>query len=252
MNHSGKVDQDDIVRARNVLLASGHRTPGEEVDAYRVLAQVSPASYLPLLARALQRLSYDTSTGKKHVASLALCEEAVAVARSIDPTEPSRADALYRALDSYQSELYGLGRRAEGLAMRAEMLDIGRAQAELSGDPVVKGLHKWAAGLSEAGRYAEAADAMTELVAAILPNGPGSGGLAWTLMEWIAALHDAGRSGETLAAFETLVSMEADEAANDRGSMACHLYSLIGYALILDTYGRGSRQPSYGKRHSPC
>ncbi|MEU8942735.1 hypothetical protein OG590_33925 [Streptomyces goshikiensis] len=241
MNHSGKVDQDDIVRARNVLLASGHRTPREEVDAYRVLAQVSPASYLPLLARALQRLSYDTSTGKKHVASLALCEEAVAVARSIDPTEPSRADALYRALDSCQSELYGLGRRAEGLAMRAEMLDIGRAQAELSGDPVVKGLHKWAAGLSEAGRYAEAADAMTELVAAILPNGPGSGGLAWTLMEWIAALHDAGRSGETLAAFETLVSMEADEAANDRGSMACHLYSLIGYALILDTYGRGEQ-----------
>ncbi|MFI8887959.1 hypothetical protein [Streptomyces sp. NPDC053813] len=241
MNHSGKVDQDDIMRARNVLLASGRRTPREEVDAYRVLAQVSPASYLPLLARALQRLSYDTGTGKKHAACLALCEEAVAAARAIDPAEPARADVLYGALNSCQRELYDLGRRAAGLAMRAEMLAMGRAQAERSGDLVVKGLHEWAAGLSGEGRYAEAADAMTELVAAILPNGPGDGSLAWSLLEWIAALHDAGRSGEALAAFGTLVSTEAVEAANDRVPMACHLYSLIGYAQMLDTHGRGEQ-----------
>ncbi|MEU5539120.1 hypothetical protein [Streptomyces sp. NPDC020362] len=241
MNHSGKVDQDDIVRARNVLLASGRRTPREEVDAYRVLAQVSPASYLPRLARALQRLSYDSGSGEKHASSLALCEEAVAVARSIDPAEPARADVLYGALDTCQRELYTVSRHAEGLAMRAEMLAISRAQAELSGKPVVKGLREWAAGLSEEGRYAEAADAMTELVAAILPDGPGSGGLAWSLLDWVAALHDAGRSSEALAAFETLVSMEAAEAANDRGPMACHLYSLIGYAQMLDTHGRGEQ-----------
>ncbi|MFE4539064.1 hypothetical protein ACFRKB_29045 [Streptomyces scopuliridis] len=241
MNHSGKVDQDDIVRARNVLLASGRRTPREEVDAYRVLAQVSPASYLPLLAKALQRLSYDAGSGTRHASSLALCEEAVTVARSIDPAEPARADVLYEALSTCQRELYSLGRRAEGLAMRAEMLAIGRAQAELSGDSVVRGLHEWAAGLSEEGRYAEAADAMTELVAAILPDGPRSGALAWSLLEWIAALHNAGRSGEALAAFKTLVSMEAAEAANDRGPMACHLYSLIGYAQMLDTHGRGEQ-----------
>ncbi|OKI43987.1 hypothetical protein A6A29_35275 [Streptomyces sp. TSRI0281] len=229
------------MRARNVLLASGRRTPREEVDAYRVLAQVSPASYLPLLAKALQRLSYDSSSGKKHPACLALHEEAVAAARSIDPAEPVRADVLYGALNTCQRELYSLGRRAEGLALRAEMLAIGRAQAELSGTSVVKGLHEWAAGLSDEGRYAEAADAMTELVAAILPNGPSSGALAWSLLDWIAALHDAGRSGEALAAFETLVGMEAAEAANDRGPMACHLYSLIGYAQMLDTHGRGEQ-----------
>lgn len=228
------------MRARNVLLASGRRTPREEVDAYRVLAQVSPASYLPLLARALQRLSYDTSRGRTHPDSLALCEEAVAVARSMDTAVTARADVLYEALDSCQRELYAVGRRAEGLAMRAEMLAIGRAQAEPSGAPVA-GLSKWAAGLSEEGRYAEAADAMTELVAAILPHGPASGGLAWSLLEWIAALHDAGRSGEALAAFETLVSMEAAEAANGRGPIACHLYSLIGYAQMLDAYGRGEQ-----------
>ncbi|MGW5849902.1 hypothetical protein ACWFQ8_18450 [Streptomyces sp. NPDC055254] len=241
MNQRGKADQDDIMRARNVLLASGRRTPREEVDAYRVLAQVSPASYLPLLARALQRLSYDTGSGKKPAACLALREEAVAAARSIDPAEPARADVLYEALNTCQRELYSLGRRADGLALRAEMLAIGRAQAELAGEPVVQGLREWAAGLSEEGRYAEAADAMTELVAAILPHGLGSGGLAWSLLDWIAALHDAGRSSEALAAFEALVSMEAAEAASDRDSMACHLYSLIGYAQMLDTHGRGER-----------
>ncbi|MFF1417177.1 hypothetical protein [Streptomyces sp. NPDC058280] len=241
MNHSGKVDQDDIMRARNVLLASGRRTPREEVDAYRVLAQVSPAAYLPRLAKALQRLSYDSGSGQRHPACLALREEAVAAARAINPAEPARADLLYEALDTCQRELYTLGRRAEGLAMRAEMLSIGRAQAELSGSPAVRGLRDWAAGLSEEGRYAEAADALTEWVAAILPDGPDSGGLAWSLLEWIAALDDADRPGEALAAFETLVSMEAVEAANDRGPMACHLYSLIGYAQLLDTCGRGEQ-----------
>lgn len=241
MDHTGKVDQDDIVRARNVLLASGRRTAREEVDAYRVLARVSPASYLPLLSRALLRLSYDSGSGTKHPASLALHEEAVAAARSIDPAEPTRADALYAALAACQTDLYDLGRRAEGLAMRAEMLALGRARAERSGTLVVRGLGEWATGLSEEGRYAEAADAMTELVAAVLPAGPRSGALAWSLLEWIAALRDAGRSDEALAGFEILVRTEAAGAAENPDLMACHLYSLIGYARLLDTYGRGAR-----------
>ncbi|WP_392842626.1 hypothetical protein [Streptomyces sp. LN500] len=108
MNLSGTVDQDDIVRARTVLLASGRRTPREEVDAYRVLAQVSPVSYLPRLVKALQRLSYDTSAGERHAACLALREETVAAARAIDPAEPARGDLLYEALDSCQRELYTL------------------------------------------------------------------------------------------------------------------------------------------------
>ncbi|WP_233289710.1 hypothetical protein [Streptomyces microflavus] len=173
--------------------------------------------------------------------SLALCEEAVAAARSSDPAETAWADVLYRALDSCQRQLYMAGRRAEGLAVRAEMLAIGRAQAEVTGHSEVRGLEDWAAGLSEEGRYAEAADVMTELVTAMLPRGRRSGALAWSLLEWIAALHDAGRSGEALAAFETLVGMEAAEAANDNGPMACHLHSLIGYARMLDTHGRGEQ-----------
>ncbi|WP_055526157.1 hypothetical protein [Streptomyces graminilatus] len=229
------------MRARNILLASGHRTPHEEVRAYRVLAQVSPASYLPLLARALQDLSYNPIARKPHPAALALCEEAVAAARAIGPAEPGRADVLYRALDSCQHELYNVGRRTEGFAMRAEMLAIGRAQAELSGDPRVDGLSIWAAGLSEEGRYAEAADALTEWVAAILPGGPGTADLTWSLLEWIATLDAAGRPAEALAAFETLVGIEAVEAARRSDAVACHLFSLIGYARMLDAHGQGER-----------
>ncbi|WP_243878758.1 hypothetical protein [Streptomyces sp. KS 21] len=105
------------------------------------------------MAKALQRLSHDTGSGKRHASALALCEEAVAAARSIDPAEPARADVLYDALNTCQRELYTVGRRADGLTMRAEMLAISRAQAELSGDPLVKGLHEWAAGLSEEGSF---------------------------------------------------------------------------------------------------
>ncbi|MFE6773980.1 hypothetical protein ACFVFD_33900 [Streptomyces fimicarius] len=237
MNQWGKVDQDDIVRARNVLLASGRRTLREEVDAYRVLAQVSPAAYLPLLSRKLQHLSYGDSDAWRP-SSLELCEEAVEAARRIDPAEPARADVLYQALRSCQRELYRRGRRTEGLALRAEMLAISRAQAERSGKPVAKGLSEWAAGLSEEGRYAEAADAMDELVAALLPEGPQDGALAWSLMQWIAALHDAGRSGEARAAFEQFVAMEAAEAARRRGPVICHIHALIGYVRMLDLHGR--------------
>ncbi|MFI5759916.1 hypothetical protein ACIA8F_03125 [Streptomyces sp. NPDC051563] len=240
MDHSGKVDQDDIVRARNVLLSSGRLYPRDKVDAYRVLAQVSPAAYLPLLARALQHLSYQG--GRVHPAALALCEEAVAAARAIDPAEPARGDVLYEALDTCQRELYRAGRRAEGLAMRAEMLAIGRAQAERTGEPSAAGLSRWAAGLSEEGRYAEAADAMTELVAVLLPDGFRSGALAWSLLEWTAVLHEAGRSGEALDAYETLLGMQAVEAAgNDRDRSTARLHTLIGYARMLDAHGRDER-----------
>lgn len=59
----------------------------------------------------------------------------------------NHSDVLYETLNTLQRELYTLGRRAEGLVMRAEMLAIGCAQVELSGDPVVEKLHEWAAGL---------------------------------------------------------------------------------------------------------
>ncbi|MFJ9545477.1 hypothetical protein [Streptomyces erythrochromogenes] len=241
MDHSGKVDQDDVVRARSILLASEPLRARDEVDAYRILARVSPASYLPPLSRALRGLSYDSSTGRKHPECLALCEEALAAARAVDPADPARAGVLYAALDACQRELYDLGRHTEGLAMHAEMLSMDRARDRAAGRPAVSGLHGWAAALSEAGRYAEAADAMTELVTVILPAGPDDGDLAWVLLDGIAALHDAGRPAEVLDAFEVLVGVQAAEPADHRGAVACRLHALIGYSLMLDTYGRGER-----------
>ncbi len=221
MDITGTVDQDDITRARTILLASGRRTPYEEVYAYRVLARVGPAAYLPRLVRALHALSSERGHGsgycERPAARLALLEEAVAAARAVDPAEPGRAQLLHQALDFCQRDLYAMGRRAEGLALRAEMLAVGRAQAAADGGPVSQGVREWAAGLSEEGRCAEAVELLGELVAASLPDGPGEGTLAWLLLEWIGALHDAGRADEALAAFEGLVTMEAAEAAADRG-----------------------------------
>ncbi|MET9051140.1 hypothetical protein ABZW50_08305 [Streptomyces bacillaris] len=253
MDISGTVDQDDIMRARTILLGSGRRTPYEEVDAYRVLARVGPAAYLPRLVRALHDLSYERVHGsgrsggpgagfhEQPMARLALLEEAVAAARAVDPAEPGRAQLLYQALDFCQRDLYAMGRRAEGLALRAEMLAIGRAQAAADGGPVSWGVRGWAAGISEEGRCAEAADLLGELVATALPSGPGEGTLAWLLLEWIGALHDAGRADEALAAFEGLVTMEAAEAAADRGPVVVHAHALIGYARMLGARGRDER-----------
>ncbi|MBL1098633.1 hypothetical protein [Streptomyces coffeae] len=238
MDYTVTVDHDDILRARKVLLASGRRTTREEADAYRILARVNPAAYLPRLVSSLHQLSYDRLYDTRHQTRLALLEEAVAAARAIDPAEPARPDVLYRALDAYQGQLYTLGRRAEGLAVRAEMVAVGREQAAASGDRAVKGLSVWAAGLCEEGRYSEAADALTEWVAAIRPKGSRSGAFAWSLLEWVGALDAAGRSGEALAAFEELVRLEAADVATDRGPMACHLYTLIRYAQMLDIRGR--------------
>ncbi|MFH9575824.1 hypothetical protein [Streptomyces sp. NPDC017230] len=234
-----QVDQDDIVRARNILLASGRRSPREEVDAYRVLVQVSPAVYLPRLARALRQLGHDRCYDDRPEARLALFEEAVAVARAVDPAQSSRADLLYEALDWCQWQLYEVGRRAEGLVLRGEMLSIGRARAESPGGGAVRGLdHPWATGLSEEGRYAEAADALTESVARQRSAGRGEDGFAWTVLQWIAALDAAGRPAEALTAMRELVDMKATQAANDRGPMACHLYVLIRYAQMLDSAAR--------------
>lgn len=111
---------------------------------------------------------------------------------------------------------------------------------------MVRGLDVQAPGPSEEGRYSETADAETERVEAILPDGPRDGTPARSLLEWTADLRDAG-TGEALAAFGTLVRSEVSEAANNRRPMACHLQPLIGYAQMLDTFGRG--EPAALARH---
>ncbi|MEO3975567.1 hypothetical protein [Streptomyces sp. CAU 1734] len=188
MENSAGVDQHDVLRARMILLASGRRTPREEVDAYRVLARVSPAAYLPLLSRALRRLSRDRHHHGRPEIRLLPHEETPAAARAVGPALPARADVRYEALDGYQRELYAAGRRAEGLAPRAEMLALGRERRREAGEPVVRGLREWANGCSEAGRRAEAADALTEHTADLRARGAHGA----SLPEWAAAPDAAG------------------------------------------------------------
>ncbi|WP_404867934.1 hypothetical protein ACI1MP_05985 [Kitasatospora griseola] len=241
MNPSPTIDQDDVLRARTKLLAATGPTRREEVEAYRVLAQVNPATHLPRLVDALLSLSYDHGLRDSHPLRLALCEEAVAAARAIDPGTPDREKLLFRAFLLCHRELYALGRRAEGLAMLAEMVAMERSWGELSKVPAVSALHLWATALAEEGRRAEAADALAEWVAAIRPLRPDFDTLARPLAEWAATLADAGRIDEALAAFEVLVGLDAGEDADDRGPLACHFYALVRYAELLDGCGHAER-----------
>ncbi|MFG3253426.1 hypothetical protein [Streptomyces sp. NPDC048172] len=192
-------------------------------------------------ANALIALSMERGYDARHEARLALYEEALGAARALDPADPARVPLLYRVLDHRQRELYLLGRRSEGLATRAEMAAV---------RPAPRGLRTWAAGLADAGRYAEAADVLTEWVAELWEEGAESGALAWALLDRIAALDAAGRPGEALAACAELVGLEVERSADSRGAMACHLHALILHAHMLDARGRDSE--ATGVRREAC
>lgn len=156
MNSPGNVDQDKVLRARTMLLGSGELSHQQEVDAYRTLAQVSPLSYLPRLARAL--LMVGDQLRDKPETELALYAEAVAAARAIGETEPKRTELLMEVLDAYQRQLYATGRQAEAIEVREEMARTGAAafEAGLVSDPLC-GRHS-AEALADYGE----ADALTQ------------------------------------------------------------------------------------------
>ncbi|WP_406390693.1 hypothetical protein [Streptomyces sp. NBC_00887] len=89
MNYAENVDHDAVLRARMLLLGSGRITIDEEIDAYRVLARVSPAVYLPRLASELVTYGYRELQDPE--LRLALRTEAAAAARAMDRAEPRRA-----------------------------------------------------------------------------------------------------------------------------------------------------------------
>ncbi|MDQ1007523.1 hypothetical protein QFZ82_002008 [Streptomyces sp. V4I23] len=163
--HAETIDHDAVLRARTALLGCGTLSPHQEADACRTLSAVSPPAYLPRLVRALLRVSYER--GAHLETCLSVCAEAVAAARRLDGMEPGRAELLVDALDAYQRQLYGLGRRAEGLSIREEMARVGRRAFETGqvASPVY-GLGPLATGLAEEGRHGEAADLCGRIVAA--------------------------------------------------------------------------------------
>ncbi|MFE7098158.1 hypothetical protein [Streptomyces erythrochromogenes] len=124
MNHTAHISHDAVLRARVALLGSQALTVRQEVAAYRVLAQVSPLAYLPLLARALCTYSRQEFTDQPGTA-LALRAEAVAAARRMHALEAGRAPLLIVVLRAYRVQLAVMGRQEEVEAVEREIALLG-------------------------------------------------------------------------------------------------------------------------------
>ncbi|MET7733403.1 hypothetical protein ABZT02_18820 [Streptomyces sp. NPDC005402] len=238
MDHSEKVDQDAVLRARTMLLGSGRLELGRQVEAYRVLSAVSPLTYLPKLAEALLSLGYAHEIRNLPEAQLAHRIEAVTVARAVDKGDPKRTELLVRSLDAYRHQLYFLGRRAEGFAVCEEMAEAGRSGFALGQvrSPLY-GHGRLVVALAEEGRYREAAEWCQKMVRP--EQGQQSAELSfWDMVEWVAALDAAGCHEAAVEVFAELVSDTRARCAEDRTSMATLTWELVHHAGMLDAVGR--------------
>ncbi|MFF3677805.1 hypothetical protein ACFYYS_27995 [Streptomyces sp. NPDC002120] len=123
MTHTAHPSHDAVLRARVALLGSQALPVRQEVAAYRVLAQVSPLAYLPLLPHALYEYSRMEFAHLPETA-LALLAEGVAAGRRIHSMEPGRAPVLVRALLRYRQQLILMGREAEVDAVDQEIARV--------------------------------------------------------------------------------------------------------------------------------
>jgi hypothetical protein len=237
MDHSEKVDQDAVLRARTMLLGSGRLALGRQVEAYRVLSAVSPLTYLPKLAEALLSYGYAQEIRDMPEAQLALHTEAAAAARAVDTGNPKKTELLVRALDACRYQLYVLGRRAEGFAVCEEMAEAGRSGFALGQVPSPFSWHgRLVVVLAEEGRYREAAEWRGEMVRS---EGKESAEPSfWSMVEWVAALDGAGLHEAAVGAFTELVGRTRTECAGDRTSMAILTWVLVHQAGMLDAVGR--------------
>ncbi|MFF4422976.1 hypothetical protein ACFY04_19710 [Streptomyces sp. NPDC001549] len=121
MTYSAHASHDAVLRARVALLGSQTLPARQEVAAYRVLVQVSPPAYLPLLAEALYEYSRQDFAHLPETA-LALRAEAVAAARRMYAMEPARDLLLIKALDRYREQLVLMDRKEELVAVEREMV----------------------------------------------------------------------------------------------------------------------------------
>ncbi len=223
-----------------MLLESGRPSVARQVEAYRVLAVVSPLTYMPKLAQALMSASYEREIRDLPEAKLAWGAEAVAAARRVDEGEPKRTELLVRVLDSYRFDLYEVGRRAEGLAVCEEMAEAGRWGFEHGQvEHPAYGHGPLAVVLAEEGRHAEAAEICGRLVDGWRPLTPGDNSF-WSLVEWTAALEAAGRHEAALDAFAELVENTRAEVAAESTALAMQIWQLAYLAGMLDTAGRHS------------
>lgn len=233
MNHSENVDHDAVLRARTMLLGSDRPSLSQEVQAYRVLARVSPAAYLPKLVRALVSYGYEVGDKGGLEPRLALHAEAAAAGRRIDVGEPNRTELLCRALDVYQRTLLSAGRRAEAFAVGEEMAEVGRLGFE-RGQVASPGYGegRLAQVLAEEGRHAEAAELCGRYALSRRPEVS-----FWTTVEWAAELDAAGRPEEALAAFTELVDDTRSGAEVDTSPLATLVWELVHRSRMFDAAG---------------
>lgn len=124
MNPMANINHDAVLRARVALLGSQALPVRQQVAAYRVLAQVSPLAYLPLLAVALYDYSRQDFAHLPETA-LALRAESVAAARRMYGLEPGRVELLVAALAAYKEQLVLMGRAEEAGAVDEEIAVLG-------------------------------------------------------------------------------------------------------------------------------
>ncbi|MFE0648318.1 hypothetical protein ACFVZH_06990 [Streptomyces sp. NPDC059534] len=234
MNHSENVDHDAVLRARTMLLGSDRPSLAQEVEAYRVLARVSPAAYLPKLAAALASYGHQVGRAGHSGRELELGAEAVETARLIDADEPNRAYALCDALRSYQRALFTAGRRAEGLAACEEMAEAGRIAVERGHVRYpLSGQGRLANMLAEEGRHGEAAE--------ILGRGAAAGRPPVSFddtIQWAAELAAAGRHGEAAAALTGPLDHTRSGIEDGSCTAAQLVWELTHRSGTLDAAGR--------------
>lgn len=238
MNHTDRVDQDAVLRARTMLLGSGRLSLGQQVEAYRVLSVVSPLTYLPKLTEALLSCGYAPEIRDRPEVQLARHAEAAATARRIDAGEPNRTELLVRALSAYRYELYSVGRRAEGFAICEEMAEAGRwgfAHGQVPSP--IYGHGPLATVLAEDGHHREAAELCGEFVQAARSEDSAKVSF-WTMVEWAAELDAAGSHDAALEAFAELVDAERADVDEGSSSLAILTWLLVHQAGMLDAAGR--------------
>ncbi|MEV7729705.1 hypothetical protein AB0P15_34075 [Streptomyces sp. NPDC087917] len=125
MNHTANINHDAVLRARVALLGSEKLPIRQRVAAYRVLAQVSPLAYLPLLSAALYKYGTREFRDQPGI-ELALRAESVDAARRAYALEAERAPLLLIALEHYGEQLALLGRAEELRAVEDELARMGR------------------------------------------------------------------------------------------------------------------------------
>ncbi|MEU6377369.1 hypothetical protein [Streptomyces sp. NPDC046909] len=236
MDEADKVDQDAVFRARTTLLASASSVE-QRVEAYRVLAVVNPLVYLPRLTEAL--ISYACAYEIRDLPDVALARdiEAVATARRIDESVPTRTELLVRALSGYLGELYRAGRRAEALAVCEEMAAAGRWGYEHGYEKYpAYGCWALAVALAEEGRHGEAAEIRELMVGWERESGRRIS--FWKGVGWMAELAAAGRHEAALEAFAELVDTTRAEADAETAPLAALVYVLVHHADMLSAAGR--------------